>query len=305
MALPVGAARYLHRGTVPGVVVTDDLLALIEAESHAPDRGRARRLDRLALQVVGAERLGYAGAQLSGLSSRDDVSQVLDLVAGWRARLATDDDWRRAWDELLRLPTGRTARLRPPGGYALFDGGDHGGRAEPVPAARYGRYLALRTVHRAVFDPASPAFHLLRLALRPVPRRSRAATWLAALERSVKAPLVGCRMCGECRLPSTFYVCPETCPKGLANGPCGGSTGNLCEAGDRECIHATTYRLAKAAGRLGDLEHGLVPPAPGRPGESSWLTFFADPGPDTPAAAERSARDGSATAGGPERRDGR
>lgn len=47
---------------------------------------------------------------------------------------------------------------------------------------------------------------------------------LPASERYLtKKLLVSCRGCPECRSPSTAFVCPETCPKGMANGPCGAS----------------------------------------------------------------------------------
>lgn len=44
------------------------------------------------------------------------------------------------------------------------------------------------------------------------------------LNLSIKHGVVGCESCGQCRLGDTLYICPETCPKGLANGPCGGTT---------------------------------------------------------------------------------
>ena len=73
---------------------------------------------------------------------------------------------------------------------------------------------------------------------RPIWQAAVAAHALHAVERMVKRPLVGCDTCGSCRLQETLYVCPETCPKGLANGPCGGTgsivanstTGSACTA---------------------------------------------------------------------------
>lgn len=275
MQLPAGVARRMHKGGVPGVVVTDDLLAVVEFEAQAPDKGRAARLGRLALQIVGAERLGYAGVQLSGLASAEDVRRALDLAGEWSSRLPTPDEWWIAWDALMRLPTGGSARLDPAPGYFLFDTGARAGAAETpsVPVRR--RYAMLRAVHGALFHPASPVFRLLGPLARRVPADSRLAGWIERLERLIKEPLVGCQMCGDCRLPDTFYVCPETCPKGLASGPCGGSSGNVCEAGGRECVHSAMYRLAKAAGRLDALEHALVLPVPEPRGGSSWLNHFA------------------------------
>jgi methylenetetrahydrofolate reductase (NADPH) len=283
MGLSAGGARYLCRGTVPGVVLTEDLVALTEREAQAPDNGRGARLDRLALQLVAVERLGYAGAQLSGLATADDVRRVLDLAEEWRDRLPSWEACERAWNERLRLPGGRVGRTHPDPAYYLFDVGP--ARAEGPTAAQLRRYRALRLVNRALFTPESPLTRLARPLARRIAPGSRAAAWLARVERRVKAPLFGCRMCGDCRMPATFYVCPETCPKGLATGPCGGSAGNICEAGDRECIHTLQYRLAKATGRLPTLARTLTPPVPEPRGGSSWLAFFAGRAPEDPARA--------------------
>ncbi len=274
IALSAGGARRIQKGGVPGVVVTDDLLALVEFEAQAPDGGRAARLERLALQIVGAERLGYAGAQLSGLTRAEDVRHVLTLAEAWRERLPSPDDWWRAWEASVRLPGGEPARLHRDPGYFVF--GERVAPARPLRAAQRRRYLALHALHQVAFHPRSPVTRLLRPLARRIPPSSRVAGWLTAVEGAVKGPLVGCTLCGQCRLPDTFYVCPESCPKGLANGPCGGSTDTLCEAGDRECMHALVYRLAKAAGRLDRLERGLIPGVSEPRGGSSWLRHFSE-----------------------------
>jgi len=60
-------------------------------------------------------------------------------------------------------------------------------------------------------------------------------------------------------LEDTLYICPETCPKGLANGPCGGTSLDRCEFGDRECVHSAKYRLAVSVGRTEVLRERLIP----------------------------------------------
>jgi methylenetetrahydrofolate reductase (NADPH) len=103
-------------------------------------------------------------------------------------------------------------------------------------------------------------------------RLDKAVHWV---EQRVKAPLVGCQTCGFCRLPYTQYVCPETCPKGLANGPCGGTSENRCEFGDRECIHSQKYRIAKATGRLHELDAVVIPSVDAtKRGTCSWTSHF-------------------------------
>ncbi|MCF4535959.1 methylenetetrahydrofolate reductase C-terminal domain-containing protein, partial [Acinetobacter baumannii] len=90
-----------------------------------------------------------------------------------------------------------------------------------------------------------------------------------------KHSLVGCESCGQCRLGDTLYICPETCPKGLANGPCGGTTLDRCEFGDRECIHSVKARLAKAVKQTEILKEKLIPTVPLETrGTSSWKNWY-------------------------------
>ena len=41
-------------------------------------------------------------------------------------------------------------------------------------------------------------------------------------EKVSKGVLFDCTMCGDCVLHNTGMTCPETCPKAMRNGPCGG-----------------------------------------------------------------------------------
>jgi 5,10-methylenetetrahydrofolate reductase len=56
-------------------------------------------------------------------------------------------------------------------------------------------------------------------------------------DKLVKGPVFGCQQCGQCLLSQTSYICPMTCPKGLRNGPCGGTLDGACEVlPDRPCV---------------------------------------------------------------------
>ena len=41
-----------------------------------------------------------------------------------------------------------------------------------------------------------------------------------AAEGLIKGAMFSCRMCGNCILQETAFICPMTCPKGLRNGLC-------------------------------------------------------------------------------------
>jgi methylenetetrahydrofolate reductase (NADPH) len=61
-------------------------------------------------------------------------------------------------------------------------------------------------------------------------------------EQAIKSVLFSCRMCGNCILQETAFICPMTCPKGLRNGLCGGATPEACEVDpSRPCTWYLIY----------------------------------------------------------------
>jgi ferredoxin len=61
-----------------------------------------------------------------------------------------------------------------------------------------------------------------------------------------------CRACHHCYLGVTGGVCPVTmCPKGLLNGPCGGTVNGHCEVeAEKECAWSMIYHRLELEGRL-------------------------------------------------------
>lgn len=97
-----------------------------------------------------------------------------------------------------------------------------------------------------------------------------------AAEKAAKSQLFGCRMCGQCALPSTAYACPMTCPKQLRNGPCGGvAPDGSCEVypGTR-CVWLIAYERAEADGHVADLRRLQRPIDQRKWGESSWVNYW-------------------------------
>jgi len=95
---------------------------------------------------------------------------------------------------------------------------------------------------------------------------------LIGFEQMVKGPLFGCRQCGNCLLQETAFICPMACPKGLRNGPCGGSTPERCYVDtSRPCIW---YRIHDRAFRMGRQEKLLevLPPVDWeKVGGETWI----------------------------------
>ena len=102
---------------------------------------------------------------------------------------------------------------------------------------------------------------------------------LQVLEYSVKGPLFGCRMCGNCLLQETALICPMECPKGLRNGPCGGSTSETCYVDEtRPCIWYKIYERSFQFGREELLLEVLPPLDWEKVGKDSWRDVFRSVG---------------------------
>jgi 5,10-methylenetetrahydrofolate reductase len=57
------------------------------------------------------------------------------------------------------------------------------------------------------------------------------------IEKWIKEKLFDCQSCGQCVLSHTAMVCPMNCPKGLRNGPCGGTLEGKCEVlPEKTCV---------------------------------------------------------------------
>jgi methylenetetrahydrofolate reductase (NADPH) len=99
---------------------------------------------------------------------------------------------------------------------------------------------------------------------------------LAKVEIFIKGPLFGCRMCGNCLLQETAFICPMECPKGMRNGPCGGMTPEKkCYVDEtRRCIWYAIYKRALKTGREETLLEVLPPLDWNKVGTETWGDVF-------------------------------
>lgn len=258
------AAERMAGGQPPGCWVSPALLAAVREEAAGPDRGRRARLERAARTVAVLRGLGYAGAYIGGTH---DAGQVAWII-------------RRA-EELAPRWEGLAAELAfgDPHGFYL-----HGRPAAPVsvPASLVARgrpWLARALDAVGAMFPVGRDGRLRRLLARAagwIDRRPRLARALERAELALKRPAFGCQACGNCVLGHLRYVCPQTCPKQMRNGPCGGTFRGRCEVVDRPCIWGAVYERAQAAGQLGGLRVYVPPPERSLAGTSSWINYLLE-----------------------------
>ena len=101
---------------------------------------------------------------------------------------------------------------------------------------------------------------------------------LAKTELLIKGPVFGCRMCGNCLLQETAFICPMECPKGMRNGPCGGITPekNCYVDESRKCVWYAIYKRALKIGKEETLLEILPPLDWNKVGTETWGDVFRE-----------------------------
>jgi methylenetetrahydrofolate reductase (NADPH) len=109
-------------------------------------------------------------------------------------------------------------------------------------------------------------------AFYPFKREKFSRRILAKTELIIKGPLFGCRMCGNCLLQETAFICPMECPKGMRNGPCGGITPekNCYVDETRKCVWYAIYKRSLKTGRQEMLLEVLPPLDWYKTGTETW-----------------------------------
>jgi len=248
------AAEKMSKGEPPGCWVSPELLEQVRSEVKGSDAGRTARLERAARMVAVLRGLGYSGAYLGGDHQADHVRWII------RRSEVLSSRWEELEQEFNYAPKNGFYFLKSQLASPKKRGTiprllDALGRIFPVNQSGYLRNLLVRLFRIADHKPAvSHAIERLEFAL--------------------KSPMFGCQACGNCVLSYMEYVCPQTCPKNLRNGPCGGTSNGRCEVEDKPCIWVGVYERAKAAGRIEDLQTYVPPPRRDLKRTSSWINYF-------------------------------
>jgi methylenetetrahydrofolate reductase (NADPH) len=260
--LPPKAAERMSKGEPPGCWVSPELLAKIQEEAKAADKGLAARLERAAKMAAIMRGLGYAGAYIGGTHNPEHIRGIIRRA----------EELAPQWEELAE-----EISYGAKGGFYFYD--------SPPPPPRP------REFTQKLFDVIEPANApaplrtVLTGILRWIDQRPAAAQALEKAELAFKKPVFGCQACGNCVLGLMEYVCPMTCPKYMRNGPCGGTSNGQCEViPEQACIWVEVYQRAKSAHRVDELKAYIPPRDRALQGTSSYINYFLnrDSRPDHP-----------------------
>lgn len=259
MPLSLARANFMVKHQVAGIVITPHMLQVLTDEKQTGLNERVYL--RCALQMLMCKHLGFAGIHLSACHKPEEQMLLESYIEQYRH--LTLDELESLWNSLWQVKTGKEFVPELPY-YSC----------QPT-SSQIIKYQQLHFMHEVLFE-SKIAKGVGRFIFRAAWwENTPAAKALLKTEYISKHGVVGCESCGQCRLGDTLYICPETCPKGLANGPCGGTTLDRCEFGDRECIHSVKARLAKAVEQTEVLKEKLIPTVPIEVrGTSSWKNWY-------------------------------
>lgn len=243
-------AEDICSGNYPGVHISPDFQHALRRETmHSQTQFEAAQLRRLQIHAAGAKLLGFSGIQISGLENTSMLSTVLNRVTEGLNEFHSFEEWRDVYNEYYS----RMDMAPYPNRFYMFEGLFNSAYPDETPNMRDAKFPECGRNEKF-------KYHLSRSLL------SHASELPAQEKHFTKKLLASCRSCLHCRLPQTQYICPELCPKGMANGPCGGSKANGdCEFFDNECIFAKRLRLAHEFHDYKSLEETVIEPMPERP----------------------------------------
>lgn len=256
---------------VPGIVITESMRELLGREQEVSKAyASARSLERLALQIVGLQLMGYAGVHVSGLHTLAELLSLEQAITEQRDSTSSMPDWLERWQASWQMPGASQV-----GFVSEIDAWKMGqSEVTAFAASACDTRCSLRCMASFSVVRDGSAKHLAVPVTRPIWKTGAAANALHTVERAIKRPLVGCIPQHLPPAGHSLYL-PRNMPQRLANGPCGGTQLNRCEFGDRECVHSVKYRVAKSAHQLPRLAQTLIPAidADNRH-RSSWPQWF-------------------------------
>lgn len=266
-------AKFFNAKRMPGVIVSDGLLAESEKQSRSPDKGRRFYLELAARQCAIYRGLGYRGVYLGGVEEMEAVEEIMRLEKSYGP-----DDWKTFAREIS---------YSRPGEFFYFEKDEATGLADasrlnpsltlPLEQRRKNHnytlnYRLSKWTHDLIFTPGTANFNMMRKIYEKSAQPEQGPGLMRFAEKISKEILFSCKDCGDCSLPDIAFLCPESqCVKNERNGPCGGTRDGQCEIEEFDCIWARAYDRLKAEGR----EHQLLDHVPviqnqGLRGQSSW-----------------------------------
>ncbi len=268
--LPFGAARLMNKNQIPGCVVTDKLLKILDEERKAEDKGKQARLLRAAKMYAFFKGIGYNGVHIGGHGiSIDDVLWIIDK----------GEELAPNWLEYVK-----EFEFPMPNGFYYFEKDEETGLNKEdaisprnAPGDSPLSYRFARFMHDVMFEPDGFLFRPMQKLCAKIDGK-KSGEIFKKIEHLIKVANFECMDCGDCALMDVAFVCPMSqCPKNQRNGPCGGSYQGWCEVypNEKRCVWVRAYDRLKAYNEQDSIQENVVPPVNwDLYHTSSWINFY-------------------------------
>jgi methylenetetrahydrofolate reductase (NADPH) len=265
-------AKIFNGGKIPGVVLTAPLLELCQKQGRSADGGKAFFYELAAKQIAIYRGLGFRGVYLGGVHNYPAIERILELE-----RKFAPEDWKQFAREI---------RFSRPGEFFYYGENPATGLADPAarnsnPPGPTGHvtatYRLSQWTHGHLFAAGTAFAGWGAKVCAGASDSFQGPQPLRLLEKASKAMLFHCRDCGDCSLPDTAFLCPESqCAKNQRNGSCGGTCEGRCEVdGYGDCIWLRAYERLRHDGREQELlQHAPVVQNQGLRGTSAWANHW-------------------------------
>ncbi len=227
--------KNIGSGIRPGVHVSKFFAAVMEREANINyEQALAAHIHRIGLIAAGCKILGYSGVSLCGLNDERTTTIVLKKALSYMQKYNDWDSWLKEWNSFHA-----EIRFAPElYNYYLFSGLMHPDKKE--------------------FDDSCS---LSEFDLEPIDWKKKLRYWVSSLlkiDRS-NGPFYSFLKMGMYKsLSSDRRVCylpSDKCPKGLIEGPCGGTyPGGECEFKHGSCLFSRQFAFVNWLNRIDTLE---------------------------------------------------
>lgn len=234
----------INSGKCPGISLSKDFNRILNRElRYSKNQFEAAQYRRIELQIAGCRLMGASGVQISGADTPAKAKFVVDRASTALREFNSFEQWLEEYNAYMA-----NVDMSPvANNFNLYD------------RFLYRNYPVNEVPQQCECAVESPELltslrHSLRKMLFANPGKG------GKLHNLLKMVTTGCCNCGKCRLPDTEYVCPERCPKRLADGPCGGvRPDGSCELNPgSECTHIKITRLAYQYDEYIDLDKKII-----------------------------------------------
>ena len=260
--------QIFREGRIPGVVVSRELFELLQQHAQSADGGKGFFYEFAAKQIAIYRGLGYRGVYLGGVHNFPAIEKILAIE-----KTFAPGDWKQFAREI---------KFARPGEFFYYAENPATGLADPTrqnpgltAVSRHftAGYQLSKWSHDTMFAPGTAFAKWGAKICANAQDSFQGPKPLRALEHLSKSALFHCKDCGDCSLPDTAFLCPESqCAKNQRNGPCGGTREGRCEVdGYGDCIWLRAYERLKHDGKERELlKHSPVVQNQGLRGTSAW-----------------------------------